>query len=264
MLTNAVGATISPLRGSELHGGERRITGKLDNKGTITIPGDTYLTLYSGSTGNTNSGTIDLLPGVNVEVPTLEKNASFTLLQVESPTTFTNTTAGKISIGANRTVHVQTTNDLANAGVIGGIGIIRLDSLGTLTNTGTLAPGGVGVIGTLTIDGEWFAGTGTVSIEVADSVGNGYDILHVTGVAHLGGTLSAQALSPFIPIPFTFYVVVVTSDANWCTDDFAMVSDEWSYYNDGCVHLSYQGPPASPPSGRAAKRPPSPAFLHQR
>ena len=77
----------------------------------------------------------------------------------------------------------------ANAGTLAGSGSVR--ALDTLSNTGTLAPGGVGQVGQLQVLGN-LTTSGSLQVELGRS---GADLLAVSGNANLGGTLNFSVLS---------------------------------------------------------------------
>jgi hypothetical protein len=76
--------------------------------------------------------------------------------------------------------------------VIQGSGAIALGGA-TLTNNGTIRPGGNGTVGTLSVVGNYVQGaSGNLNVELASN--SSYDVLAVSGTANLGGTLNVSYL----------------------------------------------------------------------
>ncbi len=91
------------------------------------------------------------------------------------------------------------------AGVVGGYG-----TLGSVTNNGTLSPGGA--VGTLNINGNYNQGAaGKLIIEVASPAGS--DLLSVNGTANLKGVLQTSWSGGYIPAPGTTFGTILTAAA---------------------------------------------------
>jgi hypothetical protein len=255
-LTNETSGTIAALGG---FGGERIVEGTLDNKGAINVSANSYFTLLSKSTDNKNTGTITL-EAINTEpeVYSAEHLTSFNLLPQEGAGGWM-TNTGVIDVGAYRTFYITYPGKLTNGegGLIAGTGTVKISNNGeifaTLENTaGTIAPGGPGKLGTLTVDGVWVLGTGTLDIDIAGPEQGSYDVLDAQGLTTLGGKLSARYLGGYQPgtngSPQGAIIV-----GNPFLGSIVVDPDEWGHYVDGGFHMYYSPPP--PPG--AAKRPPA-------
>jgi outer membrane autotransporter protein len=77
--------------------------------------------------------------------------------------------------------------------VIAGPGSLRV-SEGDFVNKGTIAPGGEGTAGTLTVVGnlDLSSSSSNVIIDVADNTSGNYDVLSITGNVTMGGTLTVK------------------------------------------------------------------------
>jgi hypothetical protein len=103
--------------------------------------------------------------------------------------------AGSIDLGPS--ARMVRTGGFTNEGLISGSGTIDV-GLGTLTNQGTLRPGGAGAAGVLTVQGNVALGaTSLLEIELAGTTQ--YDRLAASGAVTLGGTVAVSSLSPFTP-----------------------------------------------------------------
>jgi len=89
---------------------------------------------------------------------------------------------------------------------------------GTLTNNGTLSPGASP--GTLVINGNYTQGpTGVLVAEIGGlSQGVTFDLLQVTGVANLDGTLTTTLINGFVPTQGDRFDVITFASR---TGDFA-------------------------------------------
>jgi hypothetical protein len=104
------------------------------------------------------------------------------------------TQAGVVELASGATL--RRGESFTNTGLIGGSGTIDVGS-GTLTNQGTLAPGGLGQTGVLTVAGHLALGTlSTLAIDLANGA---HDSVAVTQSAVVGGGLSVGTLGGFIP-----------------------------------------------------------------
>jgi len=253
LFTNSATGTLSALGG---FGGERRIEPQLDNKGAIFVAQDSYLKLQSPGVASTNSGTITL-EDASKSGTSAEFVNSFVLNPfAEVGTTLTNT--GTISVGTNRTLYVPSPSILTNNGEVNGIGTVQLDAGATFTNNGSVAPGGRGKTGELTVNGAWALGPGTLEMDILATDSGNYDVLHATGLTGLGAKLNLTYLGTYDPSksgsPSNYIIDVPHSFA----DALDIVPAEWGYYVDGGLHIFYSPPP---PPGRktsvlGAKRPP--------
>jgi hypothetical protein len=145
------------------------IGGRFNNEGQFNKQ-STFVTALGGdSQVFNNTGT------VNVNAGTLRLTSSF------NNQGLINVASGAELDGAHAS--------FANAGTLAGTGTVR--ALDTLTNTGFLAPGGVGQTGTLQVLGN-LATSGSLQIDLSRSSA---DLLAVSGNADLGGTLNFSVLS---------------------------------------------------------------------
>jgi len=99
-----------------------------------------------------------------------------------------NQNAGSITLNAGV---VTRTNLVMLGGTLQGGGTIN----GNVDNqSGVISPGGIGITGIITINGDYTQGvSGVIEIEIFDNVsaaGTGYDLLAITGQADLLGTLT--------------------------------------------------------------------------
>jgi hypothetical protein len=236
-------------------GGERWIQGILHNQGNISVDADARFSLYTGSTANTNSGTITLADATPPASPTSNNLESFGLRQVATGGLITNT--GTISIGANRGFYIGSAMTLANgaAGLVEGNGTLRV-SAGTFTNTGALAPGGRNALGKLTVEGNWNGAGGALELDIKGTTAGQFDQLQVTGTATPAGVLRLTYLNGFTPGCCSALPVIPAPSygANTVTFDPA----QWGSYIDGGFHIFYNGGAALKAKGPPAGRPPTP------
>jgi hypothetical protein len=109
------------------------------------------------------------------------------------------TQGGLIQVGAGSVF--QRTGGFTNlsGGTLAGSGTFDVGS-GTLTNAGTISPGGAGNIGTLSILGNAaFTSTGILALDLGGTAPGQSDQLAVTGNVALGGTINAALLSGYTP-----------------------------------------------------------------
>ncbi|WP_428504011.1 PEP-CTERM sorting domain-containing protein [Roseateles sp.] len=95
---------------------------------------------------------------------------------------------GLLTIAAGAELHGSSTA-FTNAGTLAGAGTVR--AADRLSNTGTLAPGGIGQVGQLQVLGN-LTTSGSLQVELGRT---GADLLAVSGNANLGGTLNFSVLS---------------------------------------------------------------------
>jgi filamentous hemagglutinin family protein len=167
--------------------------------GDWTVSGGT--TRFNGNTTaltgvvNITGGTLEA--GADVQVETLSNQSGGTVrlsggnLSVNTSMT---SQAGLLDLGSAGTLSVQA-GDLTNTGTITGSGAITLvggGTGGTLINDGTIAPGGAGAIGTISIGyGNLTQGpTGRILMDFQGTAGGTYDHIDVQGLYTSGGTVS--------------------------------------------------------------------------
>ena len=129
----------------------------------------------------------NLLGGtIAVQTGTLQAGSNFT------------SNSGTINVATGTTFATNNTS-FANNGVLSGNGTINV-GIGTVTNNGTISPGASP--GALAITGNLTMGPlGVVDIQIQApglSAGTHYDLLTVSGLASLGGTLNITNLSGFV------------------------------------------------------------------
>ena len=218
---------------SATFGGELEISGGtnvINNAGTLTFSdagrlGNDYycsecvpgtLTINNrGSLVKSGLGSYSLVVAafnnihmVNVEAGTLAINTPFF------------SQADTLNIASGSTF--STVNGFTNEGVIAGNGTIDLGGgVSTLTNAGTISPGGPGTAGTLFINGnltltsssllEIDLGVSSSSSRVFLGGGIQDDRLEVSGTAILGGTLNATLAPGYIPLAGTTIDIITAS-----------------------------------------------------
>jgi hypothetical protein len=103
---------------------------------------------------------------------------------------------GVIDIAAGAELS-STVTAFANAGTLGGDGTVRTaHSSLSLTNTGTLAAGGLSDAGTLSlIGGLTQQASGTFLVDLGGTAAGSFDLLTISGAATLGGTLAVNLLA---------------------------------------------------------------------
>jgi hypothetical protein len=221
-LTNPVGGSIQPLQGNN---GTRTLTANLTNLGTITISnsqgitiagqfnnsgnfnlsGNQTVTISRAGAAHTNSGTISL---ASITGP-----AGLTIGATSVTQSFTNT--GTVSVGAGRTLALLGNTAFTNAA--GGTytgpsgGTLNVAATSTFTNAGTIAPGGVGTVGTMNYIGTWNPGAGgTISIDLVSSPSAAADLIAITGNATIGGALNAAWVAGTNTATFTLLSITGT------------------------------------------------------
>jgi len=123
------------------------------------------------------------------------------------------TNDGTINIDSGATLRIPTTVTQTDFGLLRGSGTLDLAG-NTLTNAGTISPGGSGIAGTLTIIGNLaLAPTSQLLIDLTGSGSTpaAYDRLAVNGNLELGGGLSASLSSGFSPAAGTSFDVVTAT-----------------------------------------------------
>ncbi|MDC8770280.1 beta strand repeat-containing protein [Roseateles albus] len=218
------------LTGGFLNGsGTTRSTGELRISGDDTMGvGPTHLLLAAGSTQRTGPGALNISGRVQNLGTWSEQATSNTLItgngRFENPGIFNKDSAfitsigggvlvfdnsgtvnvnagtlrlvsnfnnqGLINIASGSELHVNHSvlNRFVNAGTLAGSGTVRAVDT---TNTGILAPGGVGQVGQLQVLGN-LATSGSLQVDLSRSSA---DLLAVSGNADLGGTLNFSVLS---------------------------------------------------------------------
>jgi len=154
------------------------------NNGTITsnLSGQTLI-FHDVTNGST--GLVEALSGGDID------------LQAGS---YTNN--GTYTVGAGSTIDTFS-NDFTNeaTGVIEGSGTIDVGTGTLINNGGIIRPGGSGSVGTLTITGDFTQSSGVTEIEINDSVvaaGTNYDLLSISGIADLLGTLTLFDIGVYV------------------------------------------------------------------
>ena len=183
----------------------------LDNSGVVQFQIDNGLTALSNGTSVQNHGHFKKTAG------------SGTSLVSGYDLSFANHTDGKIyamsgtlafgtdvltgssglinlSTGATVKAAVTAPATFANAGVIEGTGTLDLSAGGTLTNTGTIRPGGSGAVGTLNLIGSLNTSAGTIELELASTAN--YDKIVFTGNL----TTDPNTVLNFTPLTGATYV----------------------------------------------------------
>jgi hypothetical protein len=120
-----------------------------------------------------------------------------------------------------------------------GNGRIQVPSGALFINDGTIDPGRQGVVGTLTIDGDFDIGKGTVEIDVASIDGSTTvgDLLSVTGSAAVTGIVKVVPAVEFFYGPNGGSHVAITAPKGCQGTPVIQPVNVWDGYNDGCVHV---------------------------
>ena len=107
--------------------------------------------------------------------------------------------SGNVTMTAGDLQFDSFTNDIG--GMLSGTGTINIGAgVGTFDNYGTLAPGGIGTVGSLDITGGFSqSSTGSLLIDIASSTS--YDHLNINGdqFVSLDGTLQTSLLGGYVP-----------------------------------------------------------------
>jgi hypothetical protein len=207
-LTNLVGTTLTG--GTWLVSGTFRFTGAIQtNAATLVLdgPGSAITDLQgvnalSGFSSNASSGSFTIRNSRNLTLNGSLANAG--VLTVGSGSTLSvvayTQTAGTTTLAAGGTLTATTGGvSVAQGSTLNGSGAIN----GDLTNAGVLNVGGVGAIGTWSINGNFTqAATGTLEFEIGGyNPGTDFDQLLISGQATLDGTLHVSLVDPFNPNP---------------------------------------------------------------
>jgi len=156
------------------------------NSGSVSVQQGTF----NLSTA-TNSGTVTVASGTTLGASTYTQTAGATILN-----------------GA--TLNGGTYN--IDAGSLSGTGTINAN----VTNGGQVIPGGTGVAGLLTINGNYTqTATGSLNVNLGGTTADSqYNQLAVSGTAALGGTINVALISGFQPaLPNTFQVLTYGSSS---------------------------------------------------
>ncbi|MCT0200091.1 hypothetical protein KQ313_10410 [Synechococcus sp. CS-1325] len=175
---------------NNLTGGELRKSAGL---GTASLGvGSNRVNLTNDGLVNVSSGTLAISPTTAMQNNGRILTASATTFQVASGG-LTNTSTGTLS----------------------GFGTIDIGAGNTLTNLGTISPGGVGVAGTLSLTGGLILGSSSVlNLELGGlTSGSQYDRLAVSGNVNLGGTINTQLINGFSPSPSQNFDVIASGGA---------------------------------------------------
>ncbi|RKF50106.1 filamentous hemagglutinin N-terminal domain-containing protein [Paraburkholderia fungorum] len=195
-LTLQSGGTLNANASANLNVG-----GTLTNGGTLSLSNSG---MTAGSFLNTGTATFANVTG-SVSNVSNQGTLSMTSGSALSGETLTNT--GQLAL-ANATLSFGTfTND--TGGNLSGNGTISVASgTGVLLNNGTIAPGGDGAIGSLSINGGYSqSSTGTLLIDVASA--SSYDTLIYSAPSlTLGGTLQTNLLGGYVPTLGTSFAAI--------------------------------------------------------
>ncbi len=169
-------------------------SGTFQNSGTFSRPSGSGVAELEPGIDFQNTGTLAVGSGT-LKINELTNSGTVTIdnstLQAGDAITPYLQTAGTTSLSNGNLVLGSSLN--LQAGVLTGNGSIS----GNVQNAGTIRPGGVGGIGTLSISGNYTqTAVGVMALDLA--VG-GFDQVQVTGTATLAGTLRVTALAGFNP-----------------------------------------------------------------
>ncbi|QEY33181.1 hypothetical protein EVJ50_13990 [Synechococcus sp. RSCCF101] len=177
---------------STLNGGLTLSGGSLGGAGDLTLAGSTTWSggTIAGTGGLTVSGPLAITDSTVLDGRTLTSSSGASFSQ-----------NGSLELTNAATLAVA--DGFTNDGTISGNGTIDLSGSGTLTtltNAGTLAPGGTDSAGTLTIDGNLQqAAGGTLALELGGTGSNQSDQIVVSGTTSLGGSLNASLINSYAP-----------------------------------------------------------------
>lgn len=149
---------------------------RFDNVGRFTKASAFVTDIGNGLVLN-NTGTIDIQAG------TLRLSQAFN-------------NQGLLNVAAGAEL-ASTVVDFANAGTLAGDGTVRtVSAFHRLSNTGTLAAGGLNDAGTLSLLGGLTQESGGIFlVDLGSTAAGGFDLLSISGAATLGGTLAVNLLA---------------------------------------------------------------------
>jgi hypothetical protein len=188
------------------------INGQLNNAGTFTIAGNQTVLISKAAAAHTNSGTISL-PSIT--------SGTLNIGATSVTQTFNNT--GTVSVGAGRTLALLGITAFTNG--VGGIytgptgGTLNVASTSSFTNTGTIEPGGIGVVGTMNYVGVWNPGaSGLLKFDQGNASA---DQIAISGNATIGGTLTAAWIAPTNTTTYTLMSITGTRSGAFTTTNMA-------------------------------------------
>jgi filamentous hemagglutinin family protein len=182
-----------------------------DNYGSVSVNG-TFETGSSSVLSNKNGGSINFLAASQLKGSgSFVNDSGGTVLvasgaSVGSSGSFSN--SGNVTLNGGSMTFGSISNNVG--GFIGGNGTISSTGTDGFSNSGTLAPGGNGSVGSMTINGNYSqTASGTLMVDIAGDE----SVDHITfgGVsATFGGTLQTRLLNGYVPAsdigfaPFSF------------------------------------------------------------
>ena len=218
--------------GSFSDGGETTLTAG----GTLSVEGSTGPHLLDGGRTFFNEGTVALLSGATLEVPS---GGAFTnaggIVQVRPGSTLLLEVTYLQIAGTTRleTGIVFTPLLDLQGGTLEGTGAI----FGDVRNASRLDVGGTGLAGALGILGNYTqTSSGTLGIEIGGlEAGSTYDYLTVDGAATLDGTLALGLLSGYVPGDGDVYQIIgcPAVSGDFAAFEGLMPTNDRSYYPYG-------------------------------
>ena len=192
--------------GLELNGPTGGLTGlhlvgaDVELAGTTTVSGNSTLQArveFSGATSIADGGQLNLQGGSPANPNVIRQTASFNGL-------------GDLNVSGSRL-------NIEDGSTVG----VRVE------NRGRLEPGMPGAsIGTATLSESYFQdATGTLGYEIAGPPGGNHDLLHVAGIAVLGGDLEVTAIDGFVPSIGDVYTVMTAGFRVNTFDSLAIQTD---------------------------------------
>jgi filamentous hemagglutinin family protein len=161
--------------------GTLSLGGNLSNQGIANLTGNGFI-IGSGTFNNTSLGTVNRSGSAG----------NFSVLSNFTQSGTLNANSGTLTFGSA----------VINSGLITGISTLATGAT-SLTNssTGTIAPGGIGAVGNLTLNGTLFANSGSKILIDAASTAS-YDKFNVTGniTSTAGATISVAEATPFLAV----------------------------------------------------------------
>jgi len=147
------------------------------------------------------------------------------------------TVTGDVDLGGGSNAFNNMPGGLFNSGAIVDLGG------GTLTNDGTLAPGGVGTVQTTALTGNFVQNSGGKFAVDVNMAGGTADRLDVSGTANLGGAVAPHVVSLAAP-PQTFTILSAaggTTNNGLTVQNSAAVTYQLAYPNPNDVLLTVAG-----------------------
>ena len=168
-------------------------TSNFTNNGTLSLSGSNQTSLtVTGANGLINNNSITIGDGTVIQTTSFSNN-------------------GTLAMSGASTISSSNAFDNTSQGLIYGNGSLNTaDSMGTVTNNGTISVGYNGAVNRLTIGGNYQQNaTGTLKLYFAGV--DSYDRFNVGGTTTLGGTLSTNFLNAYTPAYGSTFNIITNS-----------------------------------------------------